>query len=51
MTVLDEDYSSVSDADEIILDNAVYDIKYWEPPQGLFDVTIYKCHASARDEA
>lgn len=51
VTVLDEDYESVSGADEIVLDGATYIINYWEPPQGLFDVTIYKVHATARDEA
>lgn len=51
ITVLDDDYDSVSDADEVLLDGAVYEVSYWEPPQGLFDVTIYKVHCTARDEA
>lgn len=51
VTVLDDDYGSVSDADEIILGGNTYTIDYWEPPQGLFDVTIYNVHASAVDES
>lgn len=51
VTILDEDYDSVSDADEIVLDGNTYTIDYWEPPTGLFDVTIYNVHASAVDES
>jgi hypothetical protein len=51
VTVLDEDYDSVAEADEIIFDGSTYQINYWEPPQGLFDVSIYKVHGTARDES
>lgn len=51
VTVLDEDYDSVADADEILLGGNTYFIEYWEPPTGLFDVTIYVVHASAVDES
>jgi len=50
VTVFDEDYDSVSGADELVFDGATYKIDYWEPPQALFSVTIYKVHATALDE-
>ena len=51
VTVLDEHYALVKDADYLHFDDADYDIEFWEPPAGLFSVTIYTAHAVARDEA
>ena len=51
VTVLDVHYPQVADADAIRFDDAIYDISFWEPPQGLFDVTIYTARCVARDES
>lgn len=51
VSLLEDEYDDVATADEIVMDGATYDIKYWEPPQALFDVTVYKVHAEAVDEA
>lgn len=51
VTILDTYYDQVKDADYMRFDDADYDINFWEPPMGLFDVTIYTIHGTARDEA
>jgi len=50
ITVLDEEYALISDADMVILGGSTYDIMYTAPPIGLFDVTVYQIHAVAVDE-
>jgi hypothetical protein len=49
LTVLDEDYAPVRNADEVIVGGVHYII---DPPGavpvGLFDVTVYTIHATAR---
>lgn len=51
VTLLDEDWALVSDADEIVLDDDVYVIKFTAPPMGLFDATVYQMYATAKDES
>jgi len=51
ITLLDSDYTSVSTANYVILGENTYVIDYWAPPLGLFEVTIYQCYLSARDES
>lgn len=51
LTVLDTDFAFVDGADQVILGGGTYEIQFVEPPQGLFEVTIYTVHARARDEA
>lgn len=48
--LLDEDYAKVVGAKRILLGGATYDIDYWAPPQGLFEVTIHTAYCTARDE-
>lgn len=50
ITVLDDEYQLISDADIVILGESTYDIMYVAPPIGLFDVTVYQIHAIAIDE-
>jgi len=49
ITVLDTYYGDVYDADWVTLGGQIYDIKYWEPPVGLFEVDIHRVHVAARD--
>lgn len=56
VTMLDTAYAQLDDAnldkpDGLTIDGNIYDIDYWGPPVGLFDVTIYSVFASARDES
>ena len=51
ITVLDEEYVLVSDADEVLLGGNTYKITYTAPPIGLFGVTVYQIHAIAVDES
>lgn len=50
ITVLDTDYPQIEGADMVMFDGATYVIDFWAPPQGLFDVTIHTCYATALDE-
>lgn len=50
ITLLDQDYELVRDADKVTLNEATYIIKYTAPPLGLFDVTVYQMYAEAEDE-
>lgn len=56
LTILDDAYAKIQDVnlgspDGLRVDGDEYDIDYWAPPQGLFDVTVYALYASARDES
>lgn len=51
ITILDEDYAQIVGAVEVEFAGNVYDIDFVSPPMGLFDVTIYQVHATARDES
>lgn len=51
LTLLDESYQQVWDADEVLLGGDLYVIEYTEPPIGLFDVTVWSMYAIARDES
>lgn len=50
ITILDEDYETIKEAEEVMLGGDTYLIAYVKPPLGLFDVTIYQMIAYARDE-
>jgi len=56
LTILDEEYATLTDANlglpnGFTVDGSTYDIEYWAPPVGLFDLSVYSCFAVARDEA
>jgi hypothetical protein len=55
VTLLDTEYpylfSNGKRADQIVIDEAVYQINFIAPPIGLFDVTVYQVYASGLDEA
>lgn len=51
ITILDVDWDEVVGADQVIIDEATYDIQFVAPPIGLFEVTVYQVFAIARDEA
>lgn len=50
LTILDEDFESVRDADYVKLGGNRYVIDY-VTPVGLFDVTVYEMHLRAWDES
>jgi hypothetical protein len=50
ITVLDEDYALIDGAHEVLIGENTYTINYTEPV-GLFSVTVYTIHATARDES
>lgn len=50
LTVLDEDYALIEGAEEVLIGGNTYTINYTEP-MGLFSVTVYTIHATARDES
>ena len=51
ITLLDDEYDLVHDADQVLIDGNTYDLEYTAPPIGLFDVTVYQLHATAQDES
>lgn len=51
VTVLDSEFPKIEGASEVLLGGNTYVIDYWAPPQGLFDVTIYRAYCTARDES
>ncbi len=51
LTLLDEHFALIQGADIVLLGQNEYVIQFVEPPQGLFEVTIYTIHAQARDES
>lgn len=51
ITVLDEDYALIEGADKVLLGENTYNIDFVAPPIGLFEVTVYQLHCSARDES
>lgn len=50
VTILDEDYTSVVGANEVLLGGNTYVINY-VTQVGLFDVDVYQIHCTARDES
>ena len=51
ITVLDEDYTLIEGATSVTLGQNEYVIDYIAPPLGMFSVTVYQIHCSAKDEA
>lgn len=51
LTILDVDWADVEGANEVVIDEATYDVQFVGPPIGLFEVTIYQVYCVARDEA
>lgn len=51
ITILDVDYEDVEGADQIIMGGNTYNLEFVAPPQGLFEVTVYKLYAIAQDES
>ncbi len=51
LTLLDEDFIKVAGANMVLLGENVYEVRYVEPPVGLFEVTVYKIHVEALNEA
>ena len=55
VTVLDEQYEEIMANDVmpdlIVIDGNEYEISFLEPPIGLFEVTVYRFVAEARDES
>lgn len=50
ITVLDEDYALINGAKEVLIGENIYTIN-WVEPVGLFSVTVYTIHATAKDES
>lgn len=48
--ILDTHYEKVKDADYALINGYRYDILNWNPPMGLFEVTIYSCLLEAQDQ-
>lgn len=51
ITILDVDYEDVEGADQVLMGQNTYNIEFIAPPQGLFEVTVYKIYAVAQDES
>lgn len=56
LTLLDEEYASIDDdtlglPNGVVVDGSTYDIEFWAPPVGLFDLTVHEAFCKARDEA
>lgn len=54
ITILDDDFTELTQsgvfANQVQLDEALYDIQFVAPPVGLFEVTVYQLHCQAVDE-
>lgn len=50
VTLMDQDYELIKDADYCILGGAEYEIDFVGPPMGLFAVTVFQVYIKARDE-
>lgn len=48
VTLLDVDYALVAGCKEVRINNTRFEIDVWGPPLGLFDVTVYQAHLSAK---
>lgn len=51
LTLLDVDRELVEGADLVVIDGNIYEIGFWGPPMGLFEVTVYQAFCEARDES
>lgn len=51
LTILDEDYALIKDADLVLLGGNAYAIQFVSPPMGLFSVTVYQMFCEALDES
>lgn len=50
ITILDTYYPQVATADQVLLGDNIYNVEFWAPPIGLFDLTVYQVYLSAQDE-
>ena len=50
VTLMDEDYEQIKDADYVTIAGATYEIDFVGPPLGMFAVTVYQIHLRAADE-
>lgn len=48
--LLDAEYQQIKDADEVLLGKNLYEIRYTQPPEGLFETTFWYIHVQAKDE-
>jgi hypothetical protein len=51
VTLLDEDFEQVKNADYATIGSTTYDIDFAGPPVGLFSVGVHQVYLTARDEA
>lgn len=51
ITILDTYHDQIIGANVVLMGGNTYDVKYTEPPIGLFDVTVYRIHLQAADES
>ena len=51
ITLFEDSYALVKDADRIEIDGDRYDISFVAPPVGLDSVTVYTIHIAAEDES
>jgi hypothetical protein len=56
ITLLDTQYALLQHdtlglPDQLTVDGNQYDVSFWGPPMGLFNVTVYQMYAQARDES
>ena len=51
VTVLDNEYEQIKNADYAMIGRVYYEIKFVAPPVGLFDVTVYQIFLVARDQS
>ena len=49
--LLDGEYQKIKDADEVLLGGNLYEIKFTQPPEGLFGVTNWYMQCQAVDES
>lgn len=51
LTMLEDEYDQVFDADLVLLSSNIYTIEFWEPTIALFSVDVHRCHVRARAES
>lgn len=51
ITLLDEEFSQIQGADEVVIGGNTYVLQFVAPPNGLFGVDVYSVYAEARDES
>lgn len=50
LTIMDSEIGQIDGADYMMIDGDRYDIKFEQPPVGLFNVTVHTVHGHARNE-